>query len=230
MIDHNVMKAGAAGRQVLYAVLSATYLAPPSAQLADLVLSPPFADSSPASIEPLAVEFAAALRRAARGEPAATAIEAEHTSLFVLPSGVVPHEAFYLDENKRLGGRVTAAVQQCYEVARAQTTEQCLELPDHIGLELEFMAFLCDLEEQLWALGELAGVEKCRQLQRSFLSEHLLRWHRPLCEKVERDATLDLYRALARLTLGFLESERGHFDDVAGQAQDQARKSCEFAS
>lgn len=230
MIDHNVMKAAAAGRQVLYAVLSAGYLAAPSAQLAALVLSEQFADAAPASLGRLAIEFAAALRRAAAGEPAASALEAEHTSLFVLPSGVVPHEAFYLDENKRLGGRVTAAVQQCYEAARAQTTEQCLELPDHIGVELEFMAFLCDLEEQFWALGELAGVEKCRQLQRSFLNDHLLRWHRPLCEKVEREATLDLYRALARLTLGFLESERGHVGDVTGQAEDQARKSCEFAS
>lgn len=231
MIDHNVMKAAAAGRQVLYAVLSAAYLAPPSAQLADLVLSRQFTDAAAKSTGPLAVEFAAALRRAAAGERAAAALEAEHTSLFVLPSGVVPHEAFYRDEEKRLGGRVTAAVKQCYEAARAQTTDQCLELPDHIGVELEFMAFLCDLEEQFWAAGELTGVARCRELQHSFLNDHLLCWYQALCEKVESEATLDLYRALARLTVGFLESERRHVcDEVAGQAEDQARKPCEFAS
>ena len=34
-------------------------------------------------------------------------MEGEHTALFVLPSGVLPHEAVYRDEQKRLGGRVT---------------------------------------------------------------------------------------------------------------------------
>jgi putative dimethyl sulfoxide reductase chaperone len=230
VIDHNAMKAAAAGRQVLYAVLSAYYLAPPSAELAAIVSSEHFADAARASVGKPAADFAAAVRRAVAGDPEPSSLEAEHTSLFVLPSGVVPHEAFYLDENRRLGGRITAAVQQSYDLAAAYTSEQCLELPDHIGVELEFMAFLCDLEEQFWASSELSGVGKCRELQRSFLEDHLLRWHAALCEKVEGEAALDLYRALARLTFEFLESERGHVCDVFEQASQEKGKSCELAS
>lgn len=230
MTNPSAMKAAAAGRQVMYAVLSAYYLVPPSAQLAAIVSSEHFADAARASVDKAAIDFAAAVRLAAAGEPAPSALEADHTSLFVLPSGVVPHEAFYLDENKRLGGRITAAVQQCYELAGARSTEQCLELPDHVGVELEFMAFLCDLEEQFLAESELAGATKCREFQRSFLEDHLLRWHRPLCEKVESEAGQDLYRALARLTFEFLESERGHVCEVPGQTSPEERKSCELAT
>lgn len=230
MINHNIMKATAAGRQVLYAVLSASYLTPPSTQLATIVSSDHFADAARALRGKAACDFAAGVREAAAGNPLAGALEAEHTSLFVLPSGAVPHESFYLDENKRLGGRITAGVQQCYDHAHAYTTRECLELPDHIGVELEFMAFLCDLEEQLWAIPDPAGAAKCLEIQRSFLDEHLLRWYRPLCEKVQGEASLELFRSLARLTMEFLESERGHVSDLSEQACHEGRKSCEFAS
>ena len=230
MIDHNVMKAAAAWRKKMYAILSAYYLAPPSPDLAALVVAEDFSDGNLGTLGAATRDFAAAVREAAAGNPVASDLEAEHTSLFVLPSGVVPHESFYLDEKKRMGGRVTAGVQQCYENAFANLTEDCLELPDHIGVELEFMAFLCDLEEQFWDTSDLTGVEKCRELQRSFLDEHLLLWHLPLCEKILGEASLDLFRALAQLTIEFLESERGHVSEVSNQVCPEGRKLCEFVS
>lgn len=230
MIDQNVMKAAAVRRKEVYAVLSAYYLAPPTAEMANIVASEAFVAGTHGSLGAAAREFAAAVREAAAGNPVTGSLQAEHTSLFVLPSGVVPHESYYLDENKRMGGRVTAGVQQCYENACASMTEDCLELADHVGVELEFMTFLCDLEEQFWNSSDVTGVQTCVDLQRSFLEDHLLRWHRPLCEKILAEASLDLFQALARLTIEFLESERAHVSNLCEQVCTEGRKLCECAS
>lgn len=230
MIDHTAMEAAAARRTQAYALLSAFYLAPPSADLAGIVSTEQFVDEANESLGQAARDFADAVREAAEGRPSVNELEAEHTYLFVLPSGVVPHESFYLDENKRLGGRVTAAVEQCYANAQANMTEQCLELADHVGVELEFMAFLCDLERQFWAASDLAGVARCAEVQRAFLEEHLLRWIRPLDDKVQALATLELYRALAHVTTAFMESERGHVSRLVEHVGPEARNLCEHIS
>jgi TorA maturation chaperone TorD len=154
-------------------------------------------------------------------------LTAEHSRLFVLPSGVIPHESFYLGERKRLGGQVTAGVCRYYEKAGAQLTEKCLDLPDHIGMELEFMHFLCDIEEQLRQEPDLAGLETCLEFQEGFLSEHLLRWYKPLCERIIEEARLGIYRSLARLTVEFLEAEREFVSELTVEVNPDRRQACD---
>lgn len=167
-------------------------------------------DGSVADLQDFATE--------ARGLPDLEgALEAEHTALFVLPSGVIPHEAFYLDQERRLGGNVTIAVEQFYRRAGTSILDRCVEMPDHLGLELEFMAVLCRLESDLGDAGESAARQRCVELQRAFLEEHLSRWAFECCGNVIRQAQYGLYKAIAQYTIEFLRSDRVHLEVTESQ-------------
>ncbi|MHB0984894.1 MAG: TorD/DmsD family molecular chaperone [Sulfuricella sp.] len=226
MINPKQMQTVAAGRARTYAVLSALYAAPPSADLTEMIREGGLVQDERGPFGTAANDLTFFFREAASGTQLENELAAEHTRLFVLPTGVVPHEAFYADENQRLGGRVTVAVQQYYEEAAARLTGACLELPDHMGVELEFMKFLCDIEEQFWKEPNWAGLQKCLSFQNGFLTEHLLRWYRPLCERIIDETDLDMYRALARLTIAFLEDEQKDVPELTHEIHSEGRTPC----
>ena len=135
-------------------------------------------------------------------------LTAEHTRVFALPADVIPHEAFYTDPKRRLGGSVTTAVARFYESAGAQIMPQCVEMPDHIGVELQLMEFLCRLETDLSPDGDIQKLSRCRDLQKQFLEAHLLRWAFDCCEKIAKTAKIRFYAAVALLLSEFLAEER----------------------
>ncbi|MEW6533694.1 MAG: molecular chaperone TorD family protein [Thermodesulfobacteriota bacterium] len=156
-----------------------------------------------------AQEMALFVREAQSSDDLANELTAEHARLFALPADVVPHEAFYTDPKKRLGGHVTAAVALFYEKAGAQILSQCIEMPDHLGIELQLMEFLCSLEAQLFRNGDTQRLHRCRDLQKQFLEEHLLRWAFDCCERLVKFSKIRFYKAVALLLTEFLEEERG---------------------
>ena len=88
------------------------------------------------------------------------------------------------------------------------------------------MKFLCDVEEQFWKEPNWDGVQKCLELENGFLAGHLLRWHRALCERILVETNLDIYRALPRLTIEFLEAERAFVPDLTKVIDSEWRKAC----
>jgi len=226
VIDPREMQTAAAGRAKTYGILAALYTAPPTAEIAAMIRAGGLAQESSGALTAAADELTACFLRAASEQQPESDIVAEHTRLFTLPFGVVPHESFYVDEKKHLGGHVTVGVQRYYEAAAAQLTGACIELPDHMGVELEFMKFLCDIEAQLWQEPNWEGLQRCLEFQNGFLAEHLLQWHRALCDKILAEADLGLYRALARLTNDFLEAERVFVPELAGEICSEGRTEC----
>lgn len=146
-------------------------------------------------------------------------LTAEHTALFVLPSAFLPHEAVYLDNKKRLGGRITIGVRQFYEMAGADVLKECTEMPDHIGMELEFMGFLCKLEKELWEKADLSGLQKCIEIQKTFLEEHLLKWLFQCCGRIIERATYGFYKAIANLMMDFMKSEEEYISELYAKLQ-----------
>jgi len=134
-------------------------------------------------------------------------MEAEHTALFVLPSGVLPHEAVYLDEKKRLGGRISMSVASFYEEAAMEMSDECIEMPDHLGMELEFMARLCGLEKLFCEEDDQISLQVCRTFQQDFMKRHLGCWAGQCCEAVMNEAGYGFYRAVAQITMAFLATE-----------------------
>ena len=220
-------------RERAYRFLAGLCLKPPSDSLIDMIkdgtILSVFQDNEGGSDEvvsypPGLFEF---IRQAEEMPNLKDELEAEHTALFVLPSGVLPHEAAYLDKEKRLGGRVTISVSQFYEKAGADIHENCIEMPDYLGMELEFMGFLCKIEKESWESTELTSLQKCIELQKMFLEEHLLKWVYQCCEKVMEKATYGFYKAIAHFITEFMRSEEEYVSGLHTKVCREGESICE---
>ena len=208
-------------REDIYRFLSGLYLRPPSDALIGMIL-----DGSLTAVFREDEEMSAFVKAASGITNLKDELEAEHASLFVLPSGVIPHEAVYLDKEKRLGGRVTMGVRQFYERAGTDLSEECIEMPDHIGMELEFVALLCKLERELREGTDPSSLQKCIELQKTFLEEHLSRWGYLCCEEVIKHAAYGFYKAVARFTIEFLKSEEEYVSGLYEKACGEGEQLC----
>ncbi|OGR01022.1 MAG: hypothetical protein A2505_11040 [Deltaproteobacteria bacterium RIFOXYD12_FULL_55_16] len=197
-------------RREMYHFLADLFLRPPTAALLALIKEEGAAalfqgDDEASSTWRLEINtFREELK--AMADPVAE-MEGEYTALFVLPSGILPHEAVYRDEQKRLGGRVTMAVAQFYKDAVMEMSEECIEMPDHLGMELEFMARLCGLEKLFCEEDDQISLQVCRALQQDFMNRHLGCWASQCCEAVINEAGYGFYRAVAQITMAFLVAE-----------------------
>lgn len=205
----------AAARGDMYRFLSAAFLEPPG----KVLLAPFLADGFLEEIEEV---FKASpvddLRQFVQGfQGDYEALDQEFQNLFMVPLGrnVTPYEAVYRDEREIDGARVrgllmgpsTLAVKQLYREAGAAISEDFKDLPDHVGLELACMEFLCRAEAQAWDREDLAEVQRVRDFERRLLQEHLLQWVPALCGRIRERAAGPFYRGIARLTEAYLAQE-----------------------
>lgn len=78
---------------------------------------------------------------------------------------------------------------------------------DHIALELEFMRILAGRCRDALLSGDEDAAARLLLTQYGFLQEHLLNWVPMLNTEIQRFAQTDFYRALGKLTLGFLHTD-----------------------
>jgi TorA maturation chaperone TorD len=137
----------------------------------------------------------------------------EYTRLFLGPgSHISPYESVHHQREDgqwgKLWGASTAEVKKLIESTGLTYSEDFKGLPDHIAVELEFMQQLTLREELAWMDADVDAAVSCRQAEKNFIEEHLIRWIPDFCEKVIQQAELPFYRALAALTHSFIEFER----------------------
>lgn len=108
--------------------------------------------------------------------------------------------------------RYTLEVRTCYERFGLELENRDSEPDDHIGLEMEFMAHLCERCVQGLQSGDKGMVEEALLAQSRFLDEHMLVWVPEFCNKVACAAETGFYRGMARLTEGFLDWDRSLLD------------------
>ena len=229
------METIAAGeRENTYRFLASLYLKPPSdaviAMIKDGSILSAITSEEGGADSPFYSELAEFVKNAAETPELKDELEAEHTALFALPSGVLPHEAAYLDREQKLGGRVTISVRQFYERAGMEILDSCIEMPDHIGMELEFMGFLCKLEKEFWEKAAISSLQKCIEFQKTFLSEHLSKWVYQCCEKVIEKATCGFYKAIAHVTVEFMKSEEKYISELYANICKEGEEICETAA
>lgn len=144
-------------------------------------------------------------------------LDQEFQDLFMVPLGryVTPYESVYRDERHvgdtvvrgLLAGPSSIAVKQLYREAGADISDDFKDLPDHIGLELACMEFLCEQEACAWEQDDFARAAKMRDLQKRLLHEHLLVWAPALCARIREHAPGPFYRGIADLTEASLRWE-----------------------
>ncbi|MDH5506064.1 MAG: molecular chaperone TorD family protein [Anaerolineae bacterium] len=152
-------------------------------------------------------ELAAALPRVP--QPAGAAITAafeadraaaDHYQLFGFE--VFPFQSVFLDETANLGGAITQAVLDFYRQAGFAPPSSG-ESPDHIGMHLACLSFLCAAEADALEDGLADQAARMRAWQRRLLYEHLLPWL-PVFTQAVIHYGQPFYAALAEMTLDLI--------------------------
>ena len=208
----------AQARGLLYALLSIS-LGEPTATLArdwlggDLVAA--FREAAAAlpglDLEPVLAEMEAGSRPEAN---VLSELKLEHLRLFVGPGRVPcpPYESVYredvpADQRGLLMGPAAADVRNRYRAAGLDMAAGHVDLPDHMGTELEFMHFQCQKELDAWTAGEEAQAQVWVVGQRSFLADHLKVWTPAFCDALTAATENALYRGWAGLCRAYIAAE-----------------------
>lgn len=142
------------------------------------------------------------------GEEWLERVRRDHARLFVGPFRVLapPFGSVYLEEAGKLMGDSTADALRHY--AEAGFKVECPGPPDHVSLELEFMARLAAEEAEAVRDGDEARAELAKERQRRFFVEHVGKWGPGFASRVCEHARSVFYRELGAATQEFLAKER----------------------
>ncbi len=124
-----------------------------------------------------------------------------YTSLFVIGPGGRPscslYASSYLDPDRRLAGFISLQVEQQYRTAGFVLAPQMHELPDHLAIELEFVAALCAYEAEAWQARAAAHLRAILQQERHFLDTFVGSWLPELARRLVHDDMTGVYSAAA---------------------------------
>jgi len=140
-------------------------------------------------------------------------LEYEYNRLFVGPGHVPcpPYESVYrkdrpLMERGLVMGPSVADVKAMYLQGGLEMSKKFRDLPDHISVELEFMAYLCSRE---------SSSERFVDIEREFFNRHIRVWYRDFLNCIMANTTSSFYLKLAQALEEFLDEERVRFGEKA---------------
>ena len=130
----------------------------------------------------------------------------EYTRLFIGPGKhIAPYESVYRDNGDALWSETTVEVKDFIESSGLEYTNNWSGLPDHIGVELEFMQSLTCHEKEAWERDDKETAIRCLEFEKRFIDEHLSQWVPIFCAKVKEETRVAFYREMAELTRQFID-------------------------
>ncbi len=115
-----------------------------------------------------------------------------------------PYEGVYLGENEN-DFKALESVAWFYTKHGVTPAENAGNRPDYIGLELDFLCYLCEQQAEAWEKGDEEKAFNFQLGEYEFLKDHLGRWGAIFCARVIEEARTDFYRGFAHLTKGIIE-------------------------
>lgn len=178
-------------------LLAACFYPPPQALWLEADLVANLADLV-GQVCPTAAAHARAMR-ATLPPPGDEGLLVEYARLFVGPQRVLapPYGSVYLEEGRRVMGDSTLEALQAYREAGLRLDADFKELPDHVAVELEFVAFLAARAAAARAAGDGPEADRRRAAREAFLDRHLRRWAPAFCARIAEGTEHPFYRALA---------------------------------
>ncbi|SHO52241.1 TorD/DmsD family molecular chaperone [Desulfopila aestuarii] len=138
-------------------------------------------------------------------------LKIDYSALFVGPFELIaaPYGSIYLENERKVMGESTLAVQRFYENSGLMLDIQ--EPPDHIAIELEFMSFLCISEAEALTTGDMETAIRQRELQVDFATT-MMSWIPLLAENIQAGAQTEYYKALASCLERFYDISLAIYD------------------
>ncbi len=153
----------------------------------------------------------------------------EFMALFKVPGGpyVAPYESVFRDiheiEGQRVGGLLLGQsaidVQKWYRLAALEFKDDCKELPDHIALELEYLAHLCGKEREFTAAGDESHMRRAQEMQRDFLAAHVCSWIGALRDRIVEKAKSSFYSTVADMAVAVTTRHLTALEQAIGPSQ-----------
>lgn len=141
----------------------------------------------------------------------------EYTQLFLGPD---PHKSVHNvredGEDGKLWGQSTIEVQNFIETSGLKFTGDFKGLPDHIGVELEFLRHIAEKEQEALEKNSFDDVVTCLKLSEQFISEHLLTWIESFTKQIKKQAKIPFYYSAAVATLEVLQFDQKQLSDLIG--------------
>lgn len=133
----------------------------------------------------------------------------EYNRLFLIKPKAPPHETIYTDPEGQSRGLLTARLEKKYRRAGLVISPDLNELPDHVSVEFEFMAYLCMKEVDALKANDLVEANHFRALQISFMGQHLTSWFPKFAQRIKNSEPQSVYQYLLPAAYGFLRHESG---------------------
>ena len=134
--------------------------------------------------------------------------------------GAYPYESVYTSPKRLVMQDARDQVLKIYREEWLDRAEEFHEPEDHLAFELEFMAYLCQKTTEALKAGDNGAALGYLEKQQDFLEKHLIPWVPAFCADVERVAQGDFYKAVAKITVGYLGMEQ----DLMGELMDEIQE------
>lgn len=146
-------------------------------------------------------------------------LKVEFNRLFVGPGHLPtpPYESVYHTKNEEnkdglVMGDETLDAKRQYLSAGIALPEEFTDLPDHIGVELDFVSCLCFEEAEMLHKGNEEETTELMNKQYEFLTSHLDRWITPFSEAICVSSHSEFYRGIAQISASWVHYDKEEFD------------------
>ena len=141
-------------------------------------------------------------------EDQAEMLAVDYCKLFIGPgTHLSPHESIVLGEGQHMGN-CAKEVMNTYSEAGFVLNPSDKSMPDHIGVELAFVATLLENEVECLEREDEFGAEKFRELRITFLTNHVAKVLDVLTDYVLEHADYPFYKNLLRFTRDWIEVDK----------------------
>lgn len=149
------------------------------------------------------------------------ALKQDYARLFIGPSALLapPWESVYRSVERLIFEQQTLEVRQEYQRFGMPIPRLHVEPEDHIGLELRFIAYMCNAALNALDQDEVAQLRRIEGEIQSFLKQHTLQWADAFLDNVLQHAETDYYRGIAWLTRGALAETARLFEALPQETQ-----------
>jgi TorA maturation chaperone TorD len=211
----------AARRSAMYWLLAEFFLTCPSQSVVERLRTDLAGLTGDMDVDSLAARLAD-LRDELPGQDDAAGIDqlaVEHTRLFgaISPSYGLPAPYESVQHEAANCAEVAATVAACYSDAGFTAVDQAVP-PDHLGVELRFMALLCHAEMQAWQDDDAEKAAESLGRQRDFLDDHVLPWVPGYLNLVNTQARHAFFRGVATLMLDVVPADRALLEELLTDA------------